>query len=421
MAEKRDKKRPLLSPPAGSPRRTGLRLLAAFVAGVVLTSLVGGLALNHRHRLAEPGSVSAAPVRVPGQGPWGQLDYTEIELERPDETLVTDGTPVPPTSWFFENRTERQVLDLFRTNGLSDEQQAKLTNKHHWTYLTNGWLVEPPRETVRGLGAVGRQAIYVELKNSLRNPFHVHPFYIGPEKFESWLEDTCLPEDKRDLFKSLTYVSRDKVCFSDYEVMESLCSVDERKCLAKAVSRHSSLLVRLRVGRNSDIEALVRYWGRGGRSRAIKPFLQSLTRTPGGTAVAISYFFPEFARMRLYTYPDITADPTALRQDCFWTALNFFNETPDNHFFDEGAVRKTLQADYTPIGNDYSFGDLILLVNEKGRAIHVCVYVADDVVFTKNGADPFCPWVLTHTADMLARYQLESGQRISLMGMRRNK
>ena len=57
---------------------------------------------------------------------------------------------------------------------------------------------------------------------------------------------------------------------------------------------------------------------------------------PGGAAVNISYLMPTFARLRLYTYPDSWNDPDTSKQDCFFTTMNFFNETPDTNFFDAG-------------------------------------------------------------------------------------
>jgi hypothetical protein len=37
----------------------------------------------------------------------------------------------------------------------------------------------------------------------------------------------------------------------------------------------------------------------------------------------------------------------------------------------------------------------------------MCVYVADDVVFTKNGANTIQPWVLMKMSEMLGTYEPE--------------
>jgi hypothetical protein len=118
----------------------------------------------------------------------------------------------------------------------------------------------------------------------------------------------------------------------------------------------------------------------------------------------ISYLLPTFARLRLYTYPEAWDDATASQQDCFFTAMNFFNETPDTNFFDSVYSRKVLNSEYEPINEEPIFGDLIALFNDQGDAIHTCVYIADDFVFTKNGINAAQPWVLMRMADMLLIY-----------------
>jgi hypothetical protein len=43
-------------------------------------------------------------------------------------------------------------------------------------------------------------------------------------------------------------------------------------------------------------------------------------------------------------------------------------------------------------------------MDAKGRPAHICVYIADDVVFTKDGIDDRQPWVLMEIRDMLVEY-----------------
>ena len=91
--------------------------------------------------------------------------------------------------------------------------------------------------------------------------------------------------------------------------------------------------------------------------------------------------------MRLYTYPEAWTDPTITVQDCLFTAMNFFNEPPDTHFLDRAYSRKVLESDYEPIPDGPAFGDLVALFNQQDNAVHACVYIADDFVFTKNGTN----------------------------------
>jgi hypothetical protein len=43
-------------------------------------------------------------------------------------------------------------------------------------------------------------------------------------------------------------------------------------------------------------------------------------------------------------------------------------------------------------------------MGEDIRTVHMCVYVADDIVFTKNGYAPREPWVLMRERDMMIHY-----------------
>ena len=46
--------------------------------------------------------------------------------------------------------------------------------------------------------------------------------------------------------------------------------------------------------------------------------------------------------------------------------------------------------------------------------IHAAAYVADDLVFTKNGEDFRQPWILMHMADMLETYAVKYPDRDAL-------
>jgi len=58
-----------------------------------------------------------------------------------------------------------------------------------------------------------------------------------------------------------------------------------------------------------------------------------------------------------------------------------------------------------------------MLKDNASMAIHMCVYIADDVVFTKNGASLVAPWTLMKLPEMLKVYQPE--QPIVLVGYRK--
>ena len=54
----------------------------------------------------------------------------------------------------------------------------------------------------------------------------------------------------------------------------------------------------------------------------------------------------------------------------------------------------TLRRDYYIVEGNYQLGDVIALLDAEGDLYHVVVYLADDLVFTKNGTSPLAPWTI---------------------------
>ena len=230
------------------------------------------------------------------------------------------------------------------------------------------------------------------------------PFHFSDQGFELRLQNSGLPPDKIKMIERLTYRKWGELCFSDLEAAEDLLEPAEFQGLLEALYAIPAYALRLHVDPDSDVEALVKYWGKGGRQKRIAPLLKALTKVPGGEAINIISLLPPFARMRLYTYADAWEDATVTNQDCFFSALNFFNETADTNFLNPAYIQKVLDSEYAPIGDKPSFGDLLVLMNSDAQPVHVCVYIADNFVFTKNGLNPGQPWVLMKLPDILPTY-----------------
>ena len=52
-----------------------------------------------------------------------------------------------------------------------------------------------------------------------------------------------------------------------------------------------------------------------------------------------------------------------------------------------------------------------------GGAVHSCVYIADDIVFTKNGENIVNPWMLSRLEEVQDVYQFES--QVKIQGFRK--
>jgi hypothetical protein len=219
------------------------------------------------------------------------------------------------------------------------------------------------------------------------------------------------------LLRSLTFTNLGgAICIVDLDVLQRTFTSNEFHRVFESLYSEPCLLMDLRVNSASDVEALAKYWGRGGREVTILPVLRSLARRPGGGSINIAQLLPPFAQSRLYTFSPPTTNAPASGPDCFWTAMNFFKLQPDPGFSNFQYALDVLNRNYSEASGPRRFGDLLLLLDERRQAIHACVYVADDVVFTKNGADFLQPWTLMKIADMMARYATD--QRLTLVTLR---
>lgn len=373
-------------------------LLMAIVQTVILKPLRAG---NGR-------AAAAATDRIAdhSEAAWGNLEYTPLALDRPAEYFTND-VPQEITRWTVRGSSLDPAREFFASLEVGSEAHEFLTNAVNWEKVDGGFRVTPPPSVVVGIGSPAREKLYAFLAQFPENIPQRTPFQFRANGFQQWFDDCGLTGTKVDLVRRLTYQRNGVLCFSDAAAFSQVSTTVETSCLIKALWRVSTFIMAVRVTPGADVEQLVSYWGRAGRAQEYRPMLEALSRIDAGISVPVTYFMPGFARMRLYTYPR-PSDARAIREDCFWTAMNFFNEMPDDRFFNPTETRRVLQQDYLRVeGRQKQFGDNVLLVNSEGKALHMAVYVADDVVFTKNGFDMTQPWILMRMDEMLASYENE--------------
>jgi hypothetical protein len=344
-------------------------------------------------------SVPSAPPKSP---PWGELECVPFSLELPEEYLVTPSGAAGDPIWFFPGYSTEKLTAFFGSCGLEDAQRASLTDRARWRVVANGCYVSPPSKVVLELNPAARERIHSVLASGDFNVTHYFAFRLRLDDFEKHFLRAGLPPAKFEVLKRLAYTNENMVCLADLEVLSSVFTVEEMRTVKKGVLSSSCVLLQLRVTPNTDIASLVNYWGKGGRTRAVKPLLESLALIPGGASIGVGLLLPPFARQHLYVYPDPALHPQETREDCVWTALNFFNDPPDDKLLDTEQSSRKLREDYVVVKDTPVYGDLVVLVDSAtGRLVHASVYIADDVVFTKNGMDPMQPWVFMKIPDMV--------------------
>ncbi len=339
-------------------------------------------------------------------GPWGDLRITRIVTEPPVESLA--GYLVyPRPTWHFKGYTADDLRNLLLSAGLSQPQQAELLATATFGPAQQGFVAHPSDTLLRALRPDSRAILYGALSLFPENVFQHEPFRFRADLESEWFEASGVPESTVEKVRQLTYRRGKTLLFSDpHLILPGLPSDQERVRLLKALARQSTLLIHLRITEHTDVDALVSYWSaRGSRAKDIRPLLDSIARSRTAIDLDIAHLLPRFARKRLYTYPSADGDRGELIYDCHWNSMNFWNDPPVEAFADGATVIRTLESDYDVVLGDFQFGDIVLFMKSETQAIHSAVYIADDIVFTKNGPSPHSPWILMQLDTLVSHYE----------------
>ena len=397
------------------------RLSRRFVVkGLIVALLLGAITVGSlwtaRKVWGIPEGAIGSVFNLP-PGPWGHLTAQPVLIEAP-KSMLSPNFRLGDGRWYFQAANAAEVDALLRSSGLTPAQtSAVLQTLQPVTDRPGLMAATPAPALIRELTPETRTALYDKLALVPENFAQVEPFRITDLYLDDWLDAETLPPELIAQVKSLLWRRGNSLLFSDYNtVADSLSSPALKLELLRQLTRKASLVLKLRVPDHGDVEPLVAYWGTGGRADKVRPLLASVAHS-GGADVDISNLLPIFARQRLYRFPEALPG-TDLGPGCHWSAFNFFNlgATDETLHTPEG-VEKVLREGYVPATGEPRFGDIILLTLPDGSSIHSAVYIADGIVFTKNGPSLATPFVFSTMEDMLAFYP--SSEKITLTYYRR--
>lgn len=369
----------------------------------------------------------AAGAETPGAtrtetGPWGDLQLRELNLEQPAEYVAFEKTDWSGPRWRFGARSAEQVAGVLATAGCDEALAARLLAARE-ADPAGGFVIRPDDETVLGLSAETRARLYRALADDPLNRGQAAPCYVPGGDVARLLAGRLHGNAALErVVRGLLYWRNGYAYFGDIEVAARAAGLDEaaRKKLRLATSAAPIVMARVWVGQESNVDAAVNYWGLsmpGVMIKDIRPLFEAQRQWSDGGAVSILYVLPPMARANLYTTPLTPTGAEAL-PDCHFTALNFFNATPDPRLSDLAYAAQYIGSHYYEIGAPGMAGDLVVLLDGANQIVHSATYLAADVVYTKNGINLGQPWVLMHLDDMIGSYSSREPVRVGYLRKR---
>ena len=367
-------------------------------------------------------SAASAEEFTTKTGPWGELQSRIVNLEQPAEYVAFEKTDWSGPRWHFGARSAAQVEQALLQAG-ADRAWVSRALASAEKSADGRVVLKPDDETVLALTEDVRGNVYLLLSDNPLNRGQAAPLYVPQGGLERLFRGKFSEEKGiEDEARRLIYRRNGYQYFSDMEVLARRTGLDdeEKTRLRLAVSAAPVVMARLKVGPDSDTDSLVNYWGvsmPGVFVKDVRPLFDAQRQVPEGGAVSILYVLPPLARANLYTTPLTPQNGQAL-PDCHFTALNFFNQTPDPRLSDQAYASRYLLENYYEIGAPGRPGDLVILVNPQHQVVPSATYLAGDGVYTKNGINLGQPWVLMHVDDMVGIYSIREPLRVAYMRKR---
>jgi hypothetical protein len=355
-------------------------------------------------------------------GPWGRIEYQTVYLEAPE--WIIDQFPLPSTQprWSFPSASKENVRQFLKEAGVEESVANRWVDEPRCQVIDGNVTVFPSTKDVEEMSAKSRTFIYPELAKLPINEFFHDPIFISDSSVERWLRGSTMPKEMVALITKLAYVENGALLFSNFSTLLSHAeSEDEARAWLKDITRTKAVLAHLRVGPEDNLKTIADYWSSSRRRKDVLPFLESVAETAGGDRIDLTHLLPAQARKFLYTYP--TQDMALLGQqaNCHWTSLNFFNFFPQNIYLDLKLAATGVLENYSAVPDATQLGDVLFFLDAEGNAFHSCVYIADNLVYTKNGDNPVAPWILTTLEDVKTVYLRKAGAKISVFRLNESR
>lgn len=346
-------------------------------------------------------------------GPWGRIEYQSIYLEAPEWIINQFPLPSVQERWCFPTSSRDELRRFLLEAGVQQPMAERWINDPRCQVIDGFLTVYPPSADVEAMPGAARSIINPELAKLPINEFFNQPIYITADSVEEWLHGSTLPPKIIELIKRLSYLEGNALLFSNVSTLLSHAeSETQARSWLKEITRTKALLAYLRIGPGDDSKSIAEYWSSGFRRKDVLPLLESIAETSGGDRLDLTHLLPAQPRKMIYTYPSMDVALFGQTPNCHWSSLNFFNYFPQNIYLDLKLAATGVLSNYSPVGQAAAFGDVLFFLDAEGNAFHSCVYIADNLIYTKNGDNPVAPWILTTLEEVKQIYLRKEGSRI---------
>ena len=350
-------------------------------------------------------------------GPWGDLQTWNIRIEQPVEYVGFERTTADGPIWNFGTLSPASVERLLLDSGLTPEQSQQVL-KQRVQGGNNASMYNPDETLILSLTPEVRSKLYLSLAQNSANRFQANPYLIPNGDVTALFHKAHGSNNAAvEAMKKLLYTRNGYTYFSDPEtVLKTVPTAVERTDFLQSMTSQSAVMMQLLIRPDSDIDKPLNYWALsmpGVLIKDLRPLFEAQQRLPEGGSISILYLLPPLAREKLFSSPLPPAAGGGKLPDCHWTALNYFNATPDPRMSDNEYASRFITEHYYEIAKAGIGGDLVLLLNANGNVVHSAVYIADDVVFTKNGINYAQPWILMHEKDMIGNFSALESVRVA--------
>lgn len=378
---------------AAAPRPAASRAAPAYDTKGLLpwigAAVLGGLFWHFSASSATPAPTALAQPTAEAPRAPGTLVVEVIDLPQPPYNENEDQCQVATSGWRFAGETPDDVRARLRSAGFNDATRDALMASLQCD--ATGCAGDVPDALLRRLPADARGSLYRGMASTGGQMFASNP-HRRPVELPRWSSLAQTPA-VATLLNELSWSEGGMWHLADVATAcRALPDRAQRVELLSILRRRTGLSLSVRLGAVDDTEAVLRYWTLPGREpdEAARTLLREAKRT--SAAVPLRSLLRAWPARRLDRFP--RADEAD--RDCFWSTLHFHDEgaepfsvpTPE-------AFWSELNAGWSEVtATDARYGDAVVFMG-TAEPMHAMIFLAGDLVFSKNGRARSRPWTVS--------------------------